>query len=227
MQVPQEDRPILGLIPCGTANDLARALGIPNDIQAAVQMALAGPTRRIDIVRASDSVGHETYVVNAISGGLSVKINEILDKQTKQWWKRLAYSRAAMEAFGDTPTHRVRIQTDDDNFQRDVFGLIITTSGHVGGYCMIPQTDLTNGRMELATIPQLEPLDAMQLLVDFAMGKQLESPHVQWCSTSHIEIESKPPMDLIVDGDPVEPRLSSFDIVPAAICVASDTSAPT
>jgi diacylglycerol kinase family enzyme len=46
--VMQMNRP-LGILPMGTANDLARTLGIPADLDAAVQIIAAGRTRRIDL----------------------------------------------------------------------------------------------------------------------------------------------------------------------------------
>ncbi|QIK66443.1 YegS/Rv2252/BmrU family lipid kinase [Nocardioides sp. HDW12B] len=62
----------LGIIPSGTGNDAARALGIPRrDPQAAADVVVAGRTRTIDLAKAGP-----TYVVNVVSAGFDAVVNE-------------------------------------------------------------------------------------------------------------------------------------------------------
>ena len=69
----------LGILPLGTANDLARTLGLPSDPVAAAGVILAGHTRRIDVGRVN-----EHLCLNVASLGLSVAITRGLTADLNQ-----------------------------------------------------------------------------------------------------------------------------------------------
>lgn len=84
----------LGILPLGTANDLARTLGIPADPAAAAAVIAAGHMRRIDIGVVN---GHPFF--NVASIGLSVTLARELTAERKRRWGRLAYAVAAIRAL--------------------------------------------------------------------------------------------------------------------------------
>jgi Sphingosine kinase and enzymes related to eukaryotic diacylglycerol kinase len=75
----------LGILPLGTANDLARTLEIPQSIAQACQVIANGNSQRIDIGQVNNK-----YFFNVASLGLSVQITSQLDKQVKRRWGILA-----------------------------------------------------------------------------------------------------------------------------------------
>lgn len=84
----------LGILPLGTANDLARTLGIPADPAAAAAVIAAGHMRHIDIGIVN---GHPFF--NVASIGLSVTLARELTAERKRRWGRLAYAVAAIRAL--------------------------------------------------------------------------------------------------------------------------------
>src|SRR5690606_24305987 len=80
----------LGIIPMGTANDLARTLGIPIDLTEAADVILAGNTRRIDLGTVN---GYAFF--NVASIGLSADLAQGLDTTLKRRFGRLGYALAA------------------------------------------------------------------------------------------------------------------------------------
>ena len=76
----------LGILPLGAANDLARVLAIPADPIAAAQIILDGHWRRIDLGRANDRL-----FFNVATIGLSARLAEAMDAQTKRRFGALAY----------------------------------------------------------------------------------------------------------------------------------------
>ena len=77
----------LGILPLGTANDLARTLGIPADLVAAGQVIAAGRTHRIDLGRVNGK-----HFFNVASLGLSVQVARELDADLKRRWGVLGYA---------------------------------------------------------------------------------------------------------------------------------------
>lgn len=82
----------LGIIPLGTANDLARTLGIPSDPSAAAAVIVAGHTRRIDVGQVNDQ-----FFANVASMGLSVELARRMTGNLKRHLGRLSYPLAALK----------------------------------------------------------------------------------------------------------------------------------
>src|SRR5918998_2947652 len=85
---------ILGLLPLGTANDFARTLGIPADVEKACETIAGGKIVDVDLGLAGDN-----YYVNVASVGLSVGVTQALSPRLKRRIGALAYPTAAIRAF--------------------------------------------------------------------------------------------------------------------------------
>ena len=85
---------ILGLLPLGTANDFARTLGIPSEIEAACRTIAGGKIVDVDLGLAGDN-----YYVNVASVGLSVGVTQALNAGLKRRIGKLAYHKADRRAF--------------------------------------------------------------------------------------------------------------------------------
>lgn len=77
---------VLGVLPLGTANSFCRTLGIPLDIDEAVQVLMHGQRRRIDLGMIDDD-----YFANAATMGIAPKIAESVPHDLKKWLGRLGY----------------------------------------------------------------------------------------------------------------------------------------
>jgi diacylglycerol kinase family enzyme len=69
MQLPAEKRPRLGVVPLGSGNDFAHALGVPLQAQNALRQVFLGQPRRIDVGRLQDNLGRVEYFDNTVGLG--------------------------------------------------------------------------------------------------------------------------------------------------------------
>lgn len=119
----------LGVVPVGTANDFARALEIPDELEAAVELAAAGTrTRAVDLGR----VGERPFV-NAASAGLApVAAREA--HGLKQRLGPLAYLVGAVRAGLSTDPIRCRVVCDETElFAGEAWQVIVACTGAFGG----------------------------------------------------------------------------------------------
>lgn len=122
---------VLGLIPVGTGNDFARALGIPLDPEAAAHAVLAGKVGPIDLV--VDDAGD--VVVNNVRVGMGADAS----RQAIKWKKRLGrlgYAIGAAKAALRPHVLRVLILVDDElvaDVDRAVLDISIGNGATVGG----------------------------------------------------------------------------------------------
>ena len=146
---------VLGLIPVGTGNDFARALGIPLDPEAAARAVLAGKVGPIDLV--VDDAGD--VVVNNVRVGMGADAS----RQAIKWKKRLGrlgYAIGAARAALRPHVLRVLILVDDElmaDVDRAVLDISIGNGATVGGGL----------RVNPAAHPQSGQMD---VLVSFAAG---------------------------------------------------------
>ncbi len=84
----------LGILPLGTANDFARSLGIPHDVEGACAVIAGGHVQPVDV-----GVANGRRFVNVASVGLPVKVTAMLTPESKKKWGTLAYPIAAVRAF--------------------------------------------------------------------------------------------------------------------------------
>jgi YegS/Rv2252/BmrU family lipid kinase len=144
----------VGVVPAGTGNLLARNLALPLYLNAAVEVALNGQDRAIDLVRITgDGIeDHEHFLVMA-GMGFDAAIMEGANDQIKAKVGWLAYVVSALRHLM-FPAVRVDISVDDGEFSRHRARTIVV--GNVGflqaGLPLLPDATIDDGRIDVVLI---------------------------------------------------------------------------
>jgi diacylglycerol kinase (ATP) len=163
---------VLGLIPVGTGNDFARAVGIPLDPEAAARAVLAGKVGPIDLV--VDDAGD--VVVNNVRVGMGADAS----RQAIKWKKRLGrlgYAIGAVKAALRQRVLRVLILVDEE-LVADVDGAVLDISigngATVGGGLRVnPAAHPQSGQMDVMLSFAVGPVARIGYGIDLLRARHL------------------------------------------------------
>ena len=214
------DRVQLGLLPLGTGNDFARFVGIPTDLDAALDVLDGGEERGVDVVRL-DVAGERTrWFLNASSAGFSAIVSDRADTK-KDGWGALAYSLGAMEALPALQTYRLRVQVDDAAPEEmDAWSLVLANGGSIaGGIRVAPDARVDDGRAELLVVPQMPMTELAVVLPKILLGQHPGDASLWLRAVRCVRVESDPPMPLNADGEAAGRTPAQYEVEPRRLRV--------
>src|ERR1051325_1259102 len=134
----------LGILPTGSANDVAYVLGLPTDLQQAAQVIAVGKTKAMDIGKLNDH-----YFVNNSAAGLEPYVT--IKHEKIHWIKGiLRYLVAAVQAIMDKPEWQANVNWDGGEFNGKISLISIGNGRRTGGFFMTPHADPFDGKLTLA-----------------------------------------------------------------------------
>ena len=213
------DAPALGVLPLGTANDLATQLAMPLDVEGALAIFDAAEVRALDAIELALDDGSTRVVVNVANGGFAANVGAVLDSEAKETWGALAYARAAIEA--ESPTHRVTFQVDDDApEQHDAVVLAIANGATCGGGVRVaPTADLEDGLFDLVLVSPASAPRLAALAARLRVGKLEDHELLERRVGRALSLRIEPPMAFSLDGELVEQSVAAARVLPGALKV--------
>ena len=207
----------VGLIPLGTGNDFARSIGVPPDMDAAIDLIRAGKTRAVDLVRVtSDDV---RYFVNVSAGGFSGLVDEKMTPEMKKTWGPIAYLRSAAAALPELRAYRTTVAFDDEEaLMLELYNVVVANGRYVaGGMLVAPDAVIDDGLLDVVLIPKRPGPELALMVAQIALGTHLSSKAIVHRRAAKLTVNSKPGMWFNVDGELVGNEPARFEILPRAL----------
>jgi diacylglycerol kinase (ATP) len=208
----------LAIVPAGTANLLATNLGIPDDIEEAVDTALHGARRAIDVGR----MNGERFGVMA-GAGLDAAMIRDADAGLKDRVGRIAYVWTGARNIGEKP-FKAKIKVDGSTWFADRTSCILV--GNVGslfgGVEAFDDARPDDGMLELGVVTAESRLEWARTIARTAVGTTAKSPFVQITRARTIEVElSRKVLYELDGGDREKVKSFAIEVEPGAvdICV--------
>lgn len=211
----------LGIIPSGTGNDMARALGLPrHDIPAAaarVLAALPSGGRLIDAGRVS-SGGRTHWFAGVVSAGFDAAVNE----RANAWrWPRgqARYNLAMLRELATFRAIEYTVTADGERWQQGAMLISVANGQSIGGGMkVVPDALLDDGYLDLFIVRPLSRAAFLAVFPKVFSGKHVGHPAVEIRRVRRVELEA----DGVVayaDGERVGPLPLIIDVVPGALRV--------
>ena len=188
----------IGILPLGTANDLADNIGLPTDLDLAVQAIVSGTPRLLDVCRVNDR-----YFINNTALGLEARIAW---RQNRMKWARgiWRYFAAALAEFVVFPSWVAEISWDDGQWQGPISLISIGNGRRTGGiYYTVPDADPFDGYLTFAVTRAASRLRMASLLrqVMEAERSYADAPEVFQHHTRFLRIDLNVPSPSHADGE--------------------------
>jgi YegS/Rv2252/BmrU family lipid kinase len=204
----------LAVLPGGTGNLLATNFDIPSELDGAVEVALHGERRRLDV----GAMGEDRFVIMAGIGFDAAMLRDA-DPRLKKRLGAVAYVISGLRQLRRRPT-RFELRLDDaDEVTRVGQGVLVGNLGRLqGGLPIMPDARPDDGLLDVAVLRTRTLLDWARLAVGVLLRRRRNDPELEVLRARRVEVRCDRPQPVERDGDPAgETDHLVIEIVPRAL----------
>jgi diacylglycerol kinase (ATP) len=214
----------IALIPRGTGWDFARTYGIPHKLDRALDVALTGRPRTIDLGRATyqawDGSEARLWFANVASAGMSGAIAQRANDTSKALGGKASYLWATLAVFARWQNSEIRVTVDGESRAAPMHDVVVANGRTFGGGMIIcPEAEPDDGLFDVLTIGDLTKTDLLVTLPKTYRGRHLPHPKAELLRGAVVTIASDAPLPIELDGEQPGTTPVRFEIVRSALRV--------
>ena len=215
-------QPEVAVVPRGTGWDFSRTFGIPRKIDDAVQIALQGDVRTIDLGRASyrawDGSDATAWFANVASAGMSGAIAKRANETTKALGGKASYLWATFAVFSGWAATEIEVAVDGERRAGPMFDVVIANGRFFGGGLEIcPEAEPDDGLFDVLTIGDVTKRDLVQTMPKMYRGTHLPHPKAELLRGSSVTVTSETPLPIELDGEQPGTTPVTFGVAAGAL----------
>ncbi len=197
LRIPVEKRPVLGILPVGTANDIAYALRLPKSIPEACKVIGKGSVFEMDTGKMNDR-----YFVNVASAGLLTDVSQKVDTRVKNTLGQLAYFLKGIETLPSFRPFHIEFEHGGKSYTEEVVLFMAVNGLSVGGLRnLVPRASLTDGKLDILIVPAAGWPETLRLLLSVLTGEKANSEKIIEFHTSALKVLTDRPIKSDLDGE--------------------------
>ncbi|MGC8626145.1 MAG: diacylglycerol/lipid kinase family protein [Acidimicrobiales bacterium] len=208
----------LAVVPLGTANLFAQALGTPQRTEAALAVGFGGNERRVDVGKCNGRV----FVAMA-GTGLDAAVVGATPAHLKQHLGWFSYAIAGLSNL-HLPPHDFTVSLDGkDAFSCSARSVVIGNTGCLpGGFSLMPEARLDDGLLDVAVLAPRGAMDWALLADHVLAGKKHDEAYLRRHQAKSVEVTANADLPRQLDGEAMAPgRSLAIEVLHQALLVRS------
>jgi YegS/Rv2252/BmrU family lipid kinase len=225
MQVPEDRRPTLGVVPAGSGNDFAHGIDASNDSAKALRCALDGNPSAVDLGLMTDERGHKEYFDNTLGIGFGAIVT-IRSHRLPILRGFLMYLTAVIQTIIlDHNPIAMQIESDDEKWEQKVIYLILCNGPREGGgFLIAPEARIDDGILHYAMITDVSRPMMFRIVPEVMKGTHGRFKQVKMGTCKKFSLTANRPLYIHADGEIFsgpgsDLRKVSIEILPKALKV--------
>ena len=225
MQLPENKRPVLGIVPVGSGNDFAHAIGVSMQSDHALARALTGEPSSVDLGLMIDEHGRREYFDNTLGIGFDAVVT-IRSHRLPVVRGFLMYLMAVIQTIllNHDPA-LMQIEIDSKKLEQSNILLTVCNGPREGGgFFIAPDAKLDDGLLNYAMIKKVSRLMMFRLIPEVMKGTHGNFKQVTLGTCRKITVQADRPMYIHADGEIYTSfgsnlRRVTFQVLPGALKV--------
>lgn len=183
---PHERRPIYGILPLGTVNDLSQALKIPQKVEKAIEMLGSGKVISIDTGKINDQ-----YFGNVVAVGRVPEAIHEVSIEEKSKLGSLAYYIKGAKRILEKDTFLVRLTFNEVKWEGEIAAILVGLTKSLGAFDKIfPNAQVDDGKLHVIVVRDLSLIETLKLTPNLLTEKLEDSENITYMKLDQIKIEA-------------------------------------
>lgn len=225
MQIPENKRPILGVVPVGSGNDFAHGINASTTPTEALKRAIHGEPSTVDLGLMTDDHGRQEYFDNTLGIGFGATVT-IRSHQLPLLRGFLMYLTAVLQTIIlDHNPIKMQIETDGEKWEQGVCYLVLCNGPREGGgFLIAPEAKIDDGMLHFAMIKDVSRLMMLRIVPEVMKGTHGRFKEVKMGTCKKFSVSANRPLYIHADGEiftgpGTDLRKVGFEILPNALRV--------
>lgn len=187
----------IGILPVGTANDFAKFIGIPEDVEAACEQILNSVPKKVDIGKINDK-----YFINVASTGLFTDVSQKTDVNLKNTMGKLAYYVKGLEQLPNFRKLKIKVKSENAYFDGHMYLMLVFNGQTAGNLKFAYKAEVDDGMLDVIIIKAGMIKDMIALFIKMLRGDHLEdAAGLVYFKANRIEVECYENIVTDIDGE--------------------------
>lgn len=202
--------PEIGIIPMGTANDFARAIGMNSNPITAAQQIAQGKVRRVDCGKVNDR-----YFVNILSFGVLTTTSQHTSDKEKHIVGRLAYLRTGFVDLLNMHSMPLNIRCNGEEHKFDAVMFLAFNGNSAGQFNLAPRSNIEDGMLDILILDYDNTAKTCWNMMNYLINHESGAVHHFRCNKLEVDCNTNEHTD--IDGQPGPQMPLSIECITGAL----------
>ena len=189
----------IGILPCGTANDFAKAVNLPFDVKEAIERIVNTRPKKIDIGKINDK-----YFINVASAGMFTDVSQKINPDFKNSIGKVSYYLKGIEEALYMRKFSIEVKSKEVEYDGDMYLMLIFNGKTAGNINLAYKAKVDDGLLDVIVVKNVMFPNILPLLRSILKGEHLEGynkDEILYFKTNKLKIDCKDNLITDIDGE--------------------------